>query len=124
MLSHPALVACDDAGNAQSETLFAQQGVASVATAERLDLALVREVSNQHLLWVARPVVLHTPWTTTRSEHIRASLSFLTFTNIGEQNNFPRKLSSKSTSTLKVHSSRQDWEVYPHPFTLEELQSN
>ena len=66
MLGHPALIARDDAGDAQGKAFLAQQGVASVAAAEGLDLALMREVSDEHLLWVAGPVVLHRAWTVER----------------------------------------------------------
>ena len=57
MFGEPALVARDVARDAQREALLAEQRVAAVAAAVRHDLALRRDVSDQHLLRVARPMV-------------------------------------------------------------------
>lgn len=62
VFGQPALILGDARGDPQSEALLAQQGVASVAAAERQDLPGVWQVGDQHLLWVTRPRVDQGSW--------------------------------------------------------------
>ena len=59
VLGHPALVAGEVGGDAEGETFLAEQRVAPVSAAERLDLVFLGEMEDEDLLWVARPVVGH-----------------------------------------------------------------
>lgn len=62
MLGQPALVLGNARGDAQRKALLAQQGVPSVAAAEGQDLPRVRQVGDEHLLWVAGPRVDQRGW--------------------------------------------------------------
>ena len=57
MLGQPALIPGDAGGDAESETLFPQERVSSIATAEGHDLPGVGQVRYQHFLWVTGPRV-------------------------------------------------------------------
>lgn len=62
VFSQPALIFGDARGDAKGEAFLAQQGVATVATAERQNLPAVRQVGDQHLLRVTRPGVDQRGW--------------------------------------------------------------
>lgn len=72
VLGQPALVFGNAGGDAERETLLAQQGVSSVATAEGENLPCVRQVGDQDLLRVAGPRVDQRCWRADRRMERRA----------------------------------------------------
>lgn len=62
VLRQPALIPGQPRCDAKGKTLLAQQGVATIATAEGDDLPLVGHVANQGFLWVAWPLAHGLPW--------------------------------------------------------------
>ena len=61
VFGHPSLIASDNRSDAQGETLFAEQGVASVAAAVAHDEAFLGEMGDEGVLRIAGPRdVLHT----------------------------------------------------------------
>lgn len=60
VLSKPSFIAGDDHSNTQSKAFLSKQGIATITTTKGFNLAFIREVCDQNLLWVARPVVFYT----------------------------------------------------------------
>lgn len=59
MFSHPALIIGDAAGDAQSEALLSQKGVSTISRTEAHNQTVVRNVRDDCLLRVARPIINH-----------------------------------------------------------------
>ena len=68
VFGQPAFIPGQDAPKSQGKALLPQQGIASVATPKWRNLISLRDVSNQHLLGVARPIALDGPWSKTFGE--------------------------------------------------------
>lgn len=64
MFSQPAFIFSNARGDTERKTLLTQEGIPAVATPERQDLPAIREMRDQHLVWITWPLVYQRRWET------------------------------------------------------------